>query len=114
MKVYKSEDSCDFLYWCNNINCNGYHKMVIITKPYGDEFEPEACDRCGEILYSKGINSAEDSRSDLLSISFAKIGSMTPEQKKAELKKRSHQHFLKNVKEKQVEMIRRFDKTGKN
>lgn len=107
-KDYKPEDSCDFLYWCTNEDCLEYKKLFVIQKPYSDEFEEELCSNCKESLYNKGIRCEEP-----INITFSKLSLMDSQQKMIMLKKRSHEHFKKEIKDVQVEKIRNYDKNPK-
>lgn len=78
---------CNF--WCPNTEGCSSRKNIYIEKEEEDKI-PEYCEECGEELKLLGIIPAGG---------FLKFNSLTPQQKRESLKKRSHEHFNKNVKE---------------
>jgi hypothetical protein len=77
-------------YWCPNIEGCSSRQNVVIEKSEEDK-SPEFCLECGEELKLLGIIPAGG---------FLKFSSSTPQQKREVLKKRSHEHFKKEVEEK--------------
>lgn len=99
MPYYKPKDKVAFLYICYNENCKKCDKQTKVTKNYEDEYKDEKCKGCKKVLTPKGIYSEEPFTS-----TFSKISLMTKKQKTALMKKRSKNHFNKEIAEKKRDM----------
>lgn len=109
-------------YRCNNKDCS---KFGVIEEYYSDKFKMvdgrlqsvnAPCPCCGEIR--EEINPNADIPLSEKNIGIGMYTSASPEQRKEILKKRSHEHFEKEVKpfkEHQLhETVRQFKEASKN
>lgn len=74
--------------------------------------EDASCPCCGKIR--KEINEAENIPINEKNLMFGEYSSASSEQKRAMLKKRSHEHFEKHIKESKEEKINAAVKAFKN
>jgi len=96
---------------CNNQQCVDYNKIVEVEDWDGTDsyslFLIKKCPKCG--LQRKTIEmKLNSSSSDSFNVYFNKFSSMSKEEQKAVLKKRSNEHFKKTLKEKKEYMDRKF------
>jgi len=90
-------------YCCTNTDsCDIAFQTVQITKPEEEADKVEKCSECKKPLKRLGV---------VMSGGYLKVASMNPEGKREVLKKRSHEHFKKEIKERQHEIIKKS--TGK-
>ena len=80
-------------YFCTNNGCpnEDRRRSFVVSKDPSQKDEIELCPFCETELKLLGEN---------VSGGYMKINSMTPEQRKVVLKKRSNQDYIKNIKEK--------------
>ena len=82
----------DYNYWCPNSECpNPDKKHRFVIRKSEDDTSDELCSFCNNPLKRIGQK---------LSGGYLKIGSMTPSERKQVLKKRSNEHFEKEIKQK--------------
>lgn len=86
---------------CRNKNCERFnqeescYKVVTVYGSDGPVCKQQPCPKCGEMRE----NTTEIIPLSQKHIGVLKIPSMTKEQKTAMLKKRSHEHYVKEIKE---------------
>lgn len=90
---------------CININCLDFDKVVEVADwdglhSYG-LYILKQCPTCKKLrkYIPEVIENKEEQKETGFNVAFAKIGSMTPQERKKVLKKRSNEHFNKHLKE---------------
>lgn len=91
---------------CTNDDCG---KQKLDKYKWDDDLTPEKCE-CGEDMFEIPRNQTNEATK------FLKFSSMSAEDKKKMLTKRSHDHFEREIKERKHEMQRDMLRamTGKN
>ena len=96
---------------CNNKSCQSFDKVVEVDDWSGDcsykLFLLKQCPECG--LQRKCIEmKLKKEETEGFNVYFAKFSAMSKEDQKKVLKKRSDDHFKKNIKQKKEHMDRKF------
>ena len=87
----------NFNYCCLEGTVCGQKSNVVITKDESLEDQEESCPMCGKPMKHIGFVGHGG---------VAKFANMTPNERKQVLKKRSHEHFNREVKEQKREMLK--------
>lgn len=95
---------------CNNKHCQDFKKIIEVEDWQGTDsyslFLLKKCPICG--LQRKTIELKVEEQPEGFNVHFGKFSSMNKEDQKRVLKKRSQDHFKKNVKDKKEYMDRKF------
>lgn len=85
-------------YHCRNKDCDSFAKNIEIIKDEEFEKNIENCDECNSVMYCVGWKSAI----------FSDFSLLNRQQKQQSLKKRSQNHYKKEIKDKQIEMDKKI------
>lgn len=83
--------------WCRTEKCKYNKKHLKADIDDSNDDFAFSCPECGEVMKVMGYNSYGG---------YAKVNSMSKEEKKSALLKRSHDHYKKEIKERKIQMIR--------
>lgn len=91
-------------YWCENCTCGkiGKERDFIVEKSESKENRKEFCPNDSKLLMK------------LMGVKTHGAKIMDKTQRVSALKKRSKDHYNREIKEKKAHMIKRFDQTGHN
>lgn len=87
---------------CKNVSCQEFDKEVEVPDwdglhSYG-LFMLKQCPSCKKLRKAIYDEKLKEESVGFENVAFAKIGSMTPQERKKVLKKRSNEHFQKHIK----------------
>lgn len=101
-------------YICENPSCEGYNKTVVVQWDGSNALDLKnktTCPHCNQKM--KSIDSTK-TRVSIHNVATSKLSTMSIIDRKQMLKKRSDDHYKKNIKDKKEYMDNQFIKQAKN